>query len=562
MSHVEASSEYAAPGRLLRHASAARAAVTRHPGLWAALALGVALKAVVLATGSVTFDSDEAILALMARHTLQGHPPLFFYGQAYMGALDAYLIALAFLVFGQTVLAVRLTQTVLYLGVIATTYAVALNVRGSRRAATIAALLIALPPVLVSLYTTATLGNYVETLVLNNLLLLTGWSILREPEGRPWRWAAAGLLAGVGWWSMALIVVAAAPLAVLIGLRVRGRTFWRGGALAAAGFAVGALPWLASAALHPATFFAELGGGMYSGLTEGALPVGGLAGRLLSLLTFNLPALFGLRPPWSVEWIALPVGLLVTPVYLFALWWAVRRAAGDAPPEERVALASLIGGWAVLVLAFVLTSFGSDVTGRYLLPLYPFSAALVGNWLDDLRGDGRSRWLAAAPAAILALMLAYNGWGNLRSMRDDPPGLTTQFDPITRIPHDHDDALIAFLDGIGADRGYSNYWVAYRFAFLTGERILLVPKLPDKADLRTTDRYDRYPPYDAAVAASEEVVYVTSNHPLLDSVLRERFAAAGVAYAEHAIGPYTVFYDLSRPVRPDELGAFSAEAAP
>lgn len=526
-----------------------------------ALALGAALKVVLLATGSVTFDSDEAILALMARHTLQGHPPLFFYGQAYMGALDAYLIALSFLVFSQTVLAVRLTQLALYLAVVATTYALALKVRGSRRAAMIAALLIALPPVLVSLYTTATLGNYVEILVLNNLLLLIGWSLLHDPQGRPWRWVAAGLLAGIGWWSMALIVVAAVPLAVLVVLRVRGRALWRGAALAVVGFAAGALPWLVRAIAHPVTFFRELGGGMYTGLTDGVLPVGGVAGRLLSLLTFNLPALFGVRPPWSVEWIALPVGLLVTLGYLFALWWAVRRATGDAPPDERFPLASLVGGWVVLVLAFVFTSFGSDVTGRYLLPLYPLSAMMVGNWLDDLHGDGQSRWVTAIPTMILVVILAYNSWGNVRSVRDNPPGLTTQFDPITRIPHDYDDDLIAFLDSIGADRGYSNYWVAYRFAFLTHERILLIPELPDKADLRITARYDRYPPYDEAVAAADEVVYVTSNHPLLDTVLREHFAAVDVAYTEQAIGPYTVFYDLSRPVRPDELGSFTVEDA-
>jgi hypothetical protein len=35
------------------------------------------------------FNSDEAIVGLMARHMLQGERPLFFYGQAYLGSLDA-----------------------------------------------------------------------------------------------------------------------------------------------------------------------------------------------------------------------------------------------------------------------------------------------------------------------------------------------------------------------------------------------------------------------------------------------------------------------------------------
>jgi hypothetical protein len=52
---------------------------------------------------AVPFNADEAIVALMARHILQGERPIFFYGQAYMGSLDAYLVALGFLLFGQQI---------------------------------------------------------------------------------------------------------------------------------------------------------------------------------------------------------------------------------------------------------------------------------------------------------------------------------------------------------------------------------------------------------------------------------------------------------------------------
>ncbi len=156
--------------------------------------------------------------------------------------------------------------------------------------------------------------------------------------------------------------------------------------------------------------------------------------------------------------------------------------------------------------------------------------------------------------AILIVCLGYNLWGNVRSMLRNPPGLTTQFNLITHIPHDYDDDLIAFLDSIGADRGYSNYWVTYRFAFLTQERIIFSPRLPYKADLSYTRRDDRYPLYTRMVESSERIVYVTSNLPALDAELRSGFERAGVAFRERQIGPYTVFYDLSRPVTPEELG--------
>ena len=59
----------------------------------AALLAAALFKLGLLAAGSVPFNGDEAIVALMARHILQGERPVFFYGQAYMGSLDAWLIA-------------------------------------------------------------------------------------------------------------------------------------------------------------------------------------------------------------------------------------------------------------------------------------------------------------------------------------------------------------------------------------------------------------------------------------------------------------------------------------
>ena len=56
------------------------------------------------------FNSDEAIVALAARHILQGARPVFFYGQAYMGTIDSYMVALGFSLFGESVLVMRLIE--------------------------------------------------------------------------------------------------------------------------------------------------------------------------------------------------------------------------------------------------------------------------------------------------------------------------------------------------------------------------------------------------------------------------------------------------------------------
>ena len=97
--------------------------------------LAVVYKLFWLAFSAVPFNGDEAIVALMARHILQGERPIFFYGQAYLGATDAWLVALSFSIFGETVFAIRFVHILLFAGVVFTTYLLArryMRVNGAR----------------------------------------------------------------------------------------------------------------------------------------------------------------------------------------------------------------------------------------------------------------------------------------------------------------------------------------------------------------------------------------------------------------------------------------------
>ena len=60
------------------------------------------------------FDSDQAIVGLMAKHLVEGRArPLFFYGQEYMLGVESWVMAPFFAVLGPTVLALRLTMVFL-----------------------------------------------------------------------------------------------------------------------------------------------------------------------------------------------------------------------------------------------------------------------------------------------------------------------------------------------------------------------------------------------------------------------------------------------------------------
>jgi hypothetical protein len=114
--------------------------------------------------------------------------------------------------------------------------------------------------------------------------------------------------------------------------------------------------------------------------------------------------------------------------------------------------------------------------------------------------------------------------------------------------------LIDFLHQQGEQRGYSNYWVAYPLGFLSQEELIFVPRLPYHQDFRYTERDDRYDPYDRWVAEAQRVAYITTNHPALDGRLRAAFAALGVTWKEAKIGDFQIFFALSQPVRPEQIG--------
>jgi 4-amino-4-deoxy-L-arabinose transferase-like glycosyltransferase len=499
-----------------------------------ALMVAAGFRVVVLASRAVSFHSDEAIVGLMARHINQGQPiPTFFYGQPYMGSLDPLLVSVGFRLLGESVLAIRLVQSVLYLGLVGTTLALALRLTNDRRAAVMAGLLIALPPVALTLYTTISLGGYGETLILGNLLLLVGIDLSPEHRASTWRWLALGALAGVGWWTNSLIVVYALPVAAVLFGRWRNLSV-RLVAGAAATFLIGSAPWWLYNLSHQWQSVQFLLGGFQP--AGGVAPVG-IGDRLIGLLVFGLPAVTGVRFPWAVNpW----PGLWAVPVVIL---YAVMLIAAALSGRARL-LWIMLAGFAAI---FVLSSFGVDATGRYLLPLVVPIAILVTAQIQAF--SERSRWAVG----LLVILIGVNLLGNITAMCAVPPGLTPQFDPATDFTNDFDQAAIDFLLQHGGSYGYATYWAAYRLDFLSHEAVILTPQLPYKESLVYIDN-DRYPAYTAAVERAERPVIVTANLPRLDQVIADRLEANGVRYQRQVIGPYTIYCALSQRVTPVALG--------
>lgn len=511
------------------------------------LALGIAWKVLLLALDLFPFNADEAIVGLMAKHILEGKVPTFFYGQAYMGSLDAILVAPFMALFGEQVWVIRMVQILLFAALLYLVFRLAHDLFHSTEAALAATVLLAVPSVNVTLYTTVSLGGYNEALLIGALFLLQ----LRRAKERglsPARVFFLALMAGFGLWVFGLSLVFTLPGMVVL---IRWITKERESqtqlvAITLAGLLIGASPWIVGAVqLGPQALLAELFGSAIAGTGGGGLAASWLS-HVRNFLLFGPTVILGLRPPWSAQAL-LPV---LAPIPL-VFWICVviityqRIIQQNLTDIEEI----LLGAAGLLGFAFIITPFGGDPSGRYFLPLSLVLSLLAGGALVWLRTRGKAAW----GRILVAGLLLFHIGSTLQAAYRDSEGLTTQFDPVARLDFANLPALVNLLEAREIHYGYTNYWVAYPLAFKTDEEFIFVPSLPYHQDFRFSQRDNRYPPYSDKVEAAERIAYITSNHPDLDEAIMSSFETLGVHYQWTYIEPFMVFHDLSMPVRPDQL---------
>ncbi|HVN54275.1 MAG TPA: hypothetical protein VMT46_08090 [Anaerolineaceae bacterium] len=516
--------------------------------LFGILILAAGLKIWLITSGKIPFDSDEAVVGLMARHIQAGERPIFFYGQAYMGSLDAFLVAAGFALFGQQVWVIRLVQTILYLGTITVTFFVAEKGFQSVKAGLVAALLMAIPAVNTTLYTTASLGGYGEAILIGSLILLVALEILNDPGDRARGNQSSklslfsglfGFLSGMGLWAfgLSLIFTASAGITIFLdAIRHRKKLSWIPMVFSGlAGFLLGSAPWWSYAVQHGfSNLVLELSGSAVA-VESGSL-IDKLLAHGINFFLLGLPALWGLRPPWEVRWLTVPLIPFVLAIWVALIYWGIRTLIRSRNPLLSMA-------WGVIFLqaaAFLLTPFGIDPSGRYFLPLVISFALTAGYLMEALPAHTSVKWGA------IAVLVAFQLGGNVESALRFPPGITTQFGPETRVDHTADGELVRFLQENGETTGYTNYWVSYPMAFLSSEKIIFVPDLPYHLDLRYTPRDDRYQPYAQIVQDSPRVALITTGQPALEKFIREYLREAGIHWSERKIGDYLVFYHLTQ----------------
>ncbi len=183
----------------------------------AALCFAAALlaRAPFVQRGETLLHSDEAIVGIMAQDIAAGRQlPIYFYGQRYMGALEAYAVAAASSLFDNQIHALRFAPAFFFALMVAVQYLM-LARWFSRRGGLIGALtLIASAPMFLQ-WSISARGGYVEILLWGSALLwaYSEWFVPPTPTARRGlRKFAFGTLIGSGMWINPSIVLFLAPI--------------------------------------------------------------------------------------------------------------------------------------------------------------------------------------------------------------------------------------------------------------------------------------------------------------------------------------------------------------
>src|SRR5256714_6680445 len=203
--------------------------ILRSP-LWLCLLAALLIRVWLVYHTHGVIDGDEAIVGIQAEHILRGEHPYYYYGQPYMGSLEAYLMAILFAIAGSSVWMLRAEPILLSLGVVWLTWKLAgiladaaqLPPFAQQMFKTIAALFAAFSPLYDTVLELRSLGGYIETFVLMLCLLIAAYQLTRRWQAGAankelaLRWAGIGFIVGLGYWVNPLIVIAIMAAAIWI----------------------------------------------------------------------------------------------------------------------------------------------------------------------------------------------------------------------------------------------------------------------------------------------------------------------------------------------------------
>jgi hypothetical protein len=447
-----------------------------HLALLAAALVVLARSWVFVAYEQAFFTSDQAIVGLMAKHIAEGRAlPLFYYGQPYMLAVEAYVAAPFLALAGPTVAALHFSIVVWNIAVVMLIVTALARWGGVRPWLGLVAVL---PLAWAPPETAALLGEAQGGNIEPFFYVVALWFLRARP-------LALGAVLGLGFLNREFTIFAVPALvaADIWERRSVGSGFWKHWLLALVAFA--AVMDLAYAA-QPFADFKGPGtrGEMLRGYPASQLAaltertgasVAEFPARIAAMTTHFLPLLTGGvryedsaaqgRDAW--RW---PIVITLAVMLARAAWLAWRRPRADSPPRFAW---YMVGVGLTMALAFSLVRTPTEGTLRYVLMLLCIPVGVIAAWMVT----EPSRAARAAGLALMTIWAAGSAADHATLARRYLDG---QPNPAR--------ALVTALEDRGITAARAPYWTAYKVTFLSGERIKVA-----STDVARIDEYQSLP---------------------------------------------------------------------
>ncbi len=546
----------------------------------AIIAFAIGLRLVLVAMGWPPTDSDEGTMGIMARHiAYRGEHPYVFYGQNYMGTIEAHIAAVFFHLIGSSLFSLRLSVILLVTLFLISTYLLA-SLLYSKKVALVTLAVLSLGSIYTITRETLATGGSTQTMLFGSLaFLLASWFSFTYKRGAPLRIKLArfvgyicwGIVLGLGFWSD-MIVLPFFACTVLLMLIFCWRDLLWSWVGVLGGFTVGAYPILRyslNAASQGNSVLKTLFG-LFQGSTVQAphglhqilhavkgtvlisvptatgypfCPV--MEQSFLSDNTVQTPLCTVGHTLWGVGYITL---LVLSALLALGVLWHLWRQRGLAMQEvdarqtvvRSVSQLLLVGSALLAISAYSLSSAPMGWPGyhsRYLIGLLIVMPAVIAPLWNVASNvytmDFAQKWLRVLTInggriALAAVALVYLA-GTLMLFSEVPR---------TQAANQRQTDLINVLVASGHPHIYTEYWECNKIAFESNERVIC-----GVLDTNLQPSHNRTPDYWNSVHADAHAAYVFSTGSPQVALLDKKLAPS--KYERRVMDGYVVWLPVS-----------------
>jgi len=548
----------------------------------AIIAFASGLRVLLTALNWPSTNSDEGTMAIMALNiAYHGEHPYMYYGQDYMGVIEAYLGAGFFHLFGSpSLFALRLGVIFLVTLFFISTYLLSVKIF-SRPLALLTLVVLSVGSIPLLTRQMIATGGSSQTLLFGSLVfLLATWlsSSYRRGSSLPtklWRlavYALFGLVVGLAMWSD-MVVLPYLAMACLLLLFCWRDLLWAW-LPALLGAFIGLQPSLrfnAARGLNPLETLLKLAHGSNA---VAPTTLSGILHNIQSTILISIPTATGFpfcpvtemtflgdnsphslqctlaHAAWGGSYLLLALSAVAFALFLLArLQFREKAAMGEFEYRQllarRAAQVLLIGAAVLTIFVYMFSSGPVDQPSfhaRYLVGLLIATPALLAPlWSIASRLGLRtvhSRFLAYAGRALLATACLILLIGTIIAFTEVPAA---------QAANQQRQVLIADLEHAGIHHIYTEYWTCNNLAFASDERVIC--GVIDANLQPTHNRAPRY--YDivstdplASYACPINIENTTPNYNCLPALERMVARAPAGSYQRYVFGNYIVYRPL------------------